>query len=86
MVEPWRTPFLDFVHLLSRSNTVRRMSNKIDALATMIEHERPTYERWLRSRETVMATIAHSFRLLMCTPRWGKLYLIGTPGSPATAA
>src|SRR6266851_4504114 len=37
-VEPWRTPFLTFIHFISEVTPVRRLSNKMDALATMTEH------------------------------------------------
>src|SRR5258708_26131205 len=36
-VEPWRTPFLTFVHFVSELPPVRPLSNKMDALATMTE-------------------------------------------------
>src|SRR5713226_6930164 len=46
-VEPWLTPFLRFVHTVSENPFARRVSNKMDALATMIQFERRTYEQWL---------------------------------------
>jgi ubiquinone/menaquinone biosynthesis C-methylase UbiE len=46
-VEPWLTPFLKFVHWVSENPLARRVSNKMDALATMIQFERRTYEQWL---------------------------------------
>ena len=45
IVEPWLTPFLKLVHLISGVRMVRRCSAKLDALATMIDYERSTYER-----------------------------------------
>jgi ubiquinone/menaquinone biosynthesis C-methylase UbiE len=47
VVEPWLTTFLAFVHTVCRSRIARRVSLKIDALATMIDYERETYEQWL---------------------------------------
>jgi SAM-dependent methyltransferase len=47
VVEPWLTPFLQVAHALAFS-PLRRMWSKIDAFATMVEHERQTYERWGR--------------------------------------
>ncbi|HWY31389.1 MAG TPA: class I SAM-dependent methyltransferase [Candidatus Acidoferrum sp.] len=47
LVEPWLTPFLHFVHAVSQNPVARRLSVKLDALATMIENERHTYENWL---------------------------------------
>src|SRR3954467_5983051 len=46
-VEPWLTPFLAFVHHVCANRIARRLSSKVNALATMIEHERETYEQWL---------------------------------------
>jgi len=46
-VEPWLTPFLRFVHAVSENRLARRLSNKMDALAAMIQFERRTYEQWL---------------------------------------
>lgn len=86
MVEPWRTPFLDAVHLLSRSRLVRRISGKVDALATMIEHERVTYDQWLRVPEVIMTSIGRSFRVQRREERWGKIYLIGVPRDLGPAA
>ena len=84
MVEPWRTPFLDAVHLLSRSRIMRRFWGKMDALATMIEHERVTYEQWLSAPEAILTSIARSFRVVRREERWGKLYLVGLPRDHAS--
>src|SRR5258708_28447509 len=46
-VEPWLTPFLKLVHWVSEHSLARRLSNRLDALATMIRSERRTYEQWL---------------------------------------
>src|SRR5260370_15236111 len=43
-VEPWLTPFLKFVHTVSENPLARRISNKMDPLATMIQFERRTYD------------------------------------------
>src|SRR5258708_16262452 len=51
-VEPWLTPFLRVGHRGAQNPLARRLSVKLDALATMIENERQTYEKWLgRPRE-----------------------------------
>src|SRR5258705_8734274 len=46
-VEPWLTPFLRVGHRGAQNPLARRLSVKLDALATMIENERQTYENWL---------------------------------------
>jgi SAM-dependent methyltransferase len=43
-VEPWLTPFLKLVHWVSAHSLARRLSNRLDALATMIQFERDTYD------------------------------------------
>ena len=78
-VEPWRTPFLTFVHLISEISPVRRISNKMDAFATMIEYEIRTYEQWLGQPELIKR-IAHAHFV----PdheyfAWGKWNFLGTP-------
>src|SRR6266481_9520466 len=52
-VEPWLTPFLKFVHAVSENPLARRLSNKMDALATMIQFERRTYEQWLTQPDLI---------------------------------
>lgn len=79
LVEPWRTPFLTFAHLVSDHPLMRRLSNRLDALATMTEHERPTYERWL-SVPQVITGLAHAqFVTVQESFAWGKWNFVGTP-------
>lgn len=78
-VEPWRTPFLTFAHFVSDNPLARRLSNKLDALATMTEHERPTYERWLGAPEMIVR-LAHShFEPLQEAFAWGKWNFLAKP-------
>src|SRR5260370_5283547 len=53
LVEPWLTPFLRFVHAISEIPLARRLSNKMDALATMIQFERRTYAQWLTQPDLI---------------------------------
>jgi SAM-dependent methyltransferase len=76
-VEPWRTPFLDFVHWLCFVPLVRRMHSKIDALATMIELERPTYDAWLGSGHEILDTLERHFVCRRKRIRLGKLHYVG---------
>lgn len=78
-VEPWRTPFLDLVHWVSEKPLVRRLSNKMDAFATMTHYERDTYERWLASAESILAVLARRFTPERQRIGWGKLMYVGTP-------
>src|SRR5688500_3089349 len=47
IVEPFTTPFLSVVHFACRIRIARALSGRLDALSTMIGHERQTYEQWL---------------------------------------
>jgi hypothetical protein len=79
-VEPWRTPFLDAVHLLSEQRLARRAWPRLDALATMIAHERDTYTAWLNQPGLVLAVLRRHFP--DCTVRigMGKLTFVGVRG------
>jgi SAM-dependent methyltransferase len=76
-VEPWLTPFLVTVHRVARSPFVRRLWRKMDALATMIEHEGETYQAWLRQPEMVAALLCDYFKPGIKYERWGKLLFVG---------
>jgi hypothetical protein len=77
VVEPWLTPFLSLVHWLCRQSIARRLSGKIDALATMINHDRQSYERWLDFPEIILGLLHKYFSSEKCSCRWGKLWFIG---------
>ncbi len=78
-VEPWLTPFLRFVHAVSRSSLARRLSKQVDALASMIQHERPTYEQWLTQPELIQKIARDHFAPLHESFTWGKWNFVGTP-------
>ncbi len=77
VVEPWRTPFLTFAHLITDQPIVRKLYPKGDALATMTERERVTYEQWLRHPAEILATFAQHFTTHRMETRWGKLVYVG---------
>ena len=79
LVEPWRTPFLTFAHFFSDNPLVRRLSRKLDALATMTEYERPTYENWLSRPEEISGLARKYFVPLHESLRWGKWSFVGRP-------
>jgi ubiquinone/menaquinone biosynthesis C-methylase UbiE len=78
-VEPWLTPFLKFVHLLSENPVMRRISNRMDALATMIQFERRTYEQWLSQPELIKQMARAHFVPAHESFAWGKWNFVGTP-------
>jgi ubiquinone/menaquinone biosynthesis C-methylase UbiE len=80
-VEPWPTPFLRFVHLIAENPVCRRMSHKLDALATMIEYERRTYEQWLSQPEKISSLARKHFEPLHESFDWGKWNFVGKPRS-----
>jgi SAM-dependent methyltransferase len=77
VVEPWLTPFLAFVHFVGSIRVTRRMSQRMDALMTMTEHERETYERWLSQPDAIMAILTSAFEPISVEQRWGKLLFVG---------
>lgn len=77
VIEPWLTPFLRLVHAVCESKVARRMSVKIDSLASMIENERATYEQWLRSPEMIRDIFCGSFDRWEFQASWGKVVFHG---------
>lgn len=77
-VEPWLTPFLRFVHFVCRRNFARMLSAKVDALQTMIDHERPTYDNWLGRPAEILAALDRHFSRQQQYVGWGKLMYVGT--------
>jgi ubiquinone/menaquinone biosynthesis C-methylase UbiE len=75
-IEPWLTPFLRFVHRGCQMR-VARMLSRIDALATMIEHERATYDAWLQHPATVRRSLRAHFTVEREDTAWGKLKFVG---------
>jgi SAM-dependent methyltransferase len=78
-VEPWSTPFLAVVHRVCTWRIARRLSGKIDALATMIELERPTYEQWLSRGPEVMESLDRFLSPRRSRVALGKLHYVGVP-------
>jgi SAM-dependent methyltransferase len=78
-VEPWDTPFLRLVHRCCASAASRRVWRKLDALATMIEQERTTYDAWLTRGEENLVVLQRFFRPELMSTRWGKLSFVGRP-------
>jgi ubiquinone/menaquinone biosynthesis C-methylase UbiE len=77
IVEPWLTPFLSLTHAVCRNPVARRLSKKIDALATMIYYERDTYEQWLHQPKAVLALLEQYFEVERRVLGWGKLMFLG---------
>jgi ubiquinone/menaquinone biosynthesis C-methylase UbiE len=79
LVEPWLTPFLKFAHLACANAVARRLSNKVDTLATMIHYERRTYEQWLSQPELILNLVHYYFVPKQQDISWGKWSFVGTP-------
>jgi ubiquinone/menaquinone biosynthesis C-methylase UbiE len=77
VVEPWATTFLSLVHALCRSRIIKKLSPKLDALATMIYYERQTYEQWLSQPRLILESLYRAFQSESCNFRWGKIYFTG---------
>jgi SAM-dependent methyltransferase len=78
VVEPWSTPFLHLVHWICRIPLARGALHKLDALATMIDHERSTYEAWLGKGPLILAELNRHFECTRLRMRLGKLQYVGT--------
>ncbi len=78
-VEPWLTLFLRLVHAICENPLARKCSAKLDALATMIEYERRTYEQWLTQPSLVLSVAEKHFAATQQSLAWGKWRFVGTP-------
>jgi hypothetical protein len=77
IVEPWQTPFLSLVHRACEVGLLRRAWPKLDALATMIEYERATYENWLCKPQLVQRSLETRFVPIRTRRSLGKLWFLG---------
>jgi SAM-dependent methyltransferase len=77
LVEPWRTPFLQMVHLACKTFPLRKLSSKLDSLATMIDYERDTYEQWLSQPQAILALLRGVFPEATTRIAWGKIQFLG---------
>ena len=50
---------------------------KINALATMIDHERETYFEWLIRPKEILSALDRYFASEQLRYRWGKLMFVG---------
>jgi ubiquinone/menaquinone biosynthesis C-methylase UbiE len=82
-VEPWATPFLSLVHTISSIPLACRLSNKIDAFATMTRYELRTYEQWLDAGRSILQILDSNFSRERCWTGWGKLMFVGTTRTTA---
>ena len=79
LVEPWLTPFPRMIHCIAAKQIARHCSVKLDALQTMIEHERRTYEQWLRAPRLILTLVRARFFPIHESFAWGKWKFVGTP-------
>lgn len=77
VVEPWLTPFLRAVHFASERAFVRAMSQKFDALHTMIVHEQRTYDQWLAQPDAILTLLDERFERERVSASAGKLMYLG---------
>ena len=77
VVEPWRTPFLRFVHWVGSFRVARRAWDKLDALETMTELEWATYDAWLHQPDAVLRELENGFAVERKLIGWGKLMWVG---------
>jgi ubiquinone/menaquinone biosynthesis C-methylase UbiE len=77
LIEPWLTPFLAAVHFACGMPLLRRLSVKLDSLATMIDHERETYENWLSRPDEITDLLRGIFPQNELKTSFGKIRFIG---------
>jgi len=82
VVEPWKTTFLRLVHGVCNLSMARRVWGKLDALATMIDRERATYDQWLGQPDNILGLIRTHFDPEQQRIAWGKLSFVGRPHQP----
>ena len=78
-VDLWSTPFLETLHLLARNRLVRRLSRRIDAFQTMVEHEIETHTAWLSRSKEIRALLMRYFEPRLLQVRLGQLIFAGSP-------
>jgi ubiquinone/menaquinone biosynthesis C-methylase UbiE len=76
VVEPWLTPFLRAVHAIC-ARPARQMWGRLDALATMIDHEGEVYRRWLANPDFALTALTRAFAPERSQRQWGKLPFVG---------
>jgi ubiquinone/menaquinone biosynthesis C-methylase UbiE len=79
MVEPWMSPFLRILHLLSNIDLLRWAWPKVDAFATMNHYEWETYDAWMKQNVSTKKLLQKHFQPLYTWERWGKYYFVGQP-------
>ena len=77
MIEPWSTPFLDLVDLLSKFKFFRKIYPPLDDLAIMIDRERTTYEAWLKLPKEIENILLESFQPEIHKKKLGKILFVG---------
>jgi SAM-dependent methyltransferase len=85
-VEPWLTPFLSVVHGACDVRFLRWAWPKLDALATMNELEKDTYQQWLSQPTLVLTSLRKYFSPRLLKSAWGKLLFVGHPVEGTSAA
>jgi len=73
VVEPWLTPFLQFVHAATQVRLLRTIYQRLAALATMIDLERPAYFNWLHQPGVILELFASRFKVVTMRRGWGKI-------------
>ncbi len=77
LVEPWLTPFLRLVHAACAVRPLRSRVPRLEALATMIDLERATYEAWLAAPRDILAALRRVVEPETLRIGRGKLMLVG---------
>lgn len=77
IMEPWRTPFLQFVHFVARQKLARSLWSKLDAFESTYQLEKATYDAWLANGPKVLKLLHERFHPVRERLGWGKLLFVG---------
>lgn len=71
-IEPWLTPYLQFVHGCAALTLLRRIYLPLCAFATMVYYESSTYKKWLTSDSFIQYQLNTHFPDSTIKIGWGK--------------
>ena len=81
IVEPWLTPFLRIVHAMCNRRILRKTWGKLNALGSMIDREKETYDQWLRRPSDILHALDQIFVCEKRLVRFGKILYVGKKGA-----
>ena len=75
LIEPWLTPFLQFVHFISGFRFIRMINSTICAFAIMFFFEKKTYKQWLNNSKNIYLALQSFFIVKSTKKEHGKIFI-----------